>query len=179
MGWPAVSLTKGATRRRGLAGRLGDRCAAALFGLILLVPFLLLALVRRATGKSVTERVLLRGSGGRPLIVRRIRGIRTAGFWATALAWYPALGALAAGKLSLVGIYPFAETDWESLDPPYRERPPEALVGIFGPWIGAGAEASVLARWNQAYVDRWSPAEDFRILLRAFLGIRRKSGGLR
>jgi hypothetical protein len=179
MGWPAVRVaTEGAAAVRSPSRRLTDTIAALALGVLLLVPYLLVALARLVTGRRVLETRRLIGSGGRPFEVRCLAGEGDGrGFWRAALHWYPALPSLASGKMSLVGIYPFPETTWIRLDPARRSRPPEAPAALIGPWTSAAMDEDSLLLWNRAYLRRWSAAEDFRIFWKAALGIRDRTGG--
>lgn len=174
MGWPAVLVGgEPGVIRRGPGQRLSDTCAAFAIGLLWLVPWLLVALSRVLGGRAVTEEVRLRGDGGRPLVVRRLAGgRRSAGAARALLDWYPALPALAAGRVALTGLCPFTEEEWASLDTAYRELPPEAPVGLVGPWNGGSRDLAELAVWNRDYPENWSAAGDLRIFWRAFLARR-------
>jgi lipopolysaccharide/colanic/teichoic acid biosynthesis glycosyltransferase len=104
-----------------------------------------------------------RHGGFRPLVFSRVafeRPPRHA--FGQLLRHYPMLGALLAGEVSVVGTYPFSESEWKALDSPTRASMPMALPGLVGPWWQI-AEPEALAAWNRTYVERWSPAEDFRI----------------
>jgi N-acetylglucosaminyl-diphospho-decaprenol L-rhamnosyltransferase len=174
MGWPAV-LVGGEVGgvRRGPGQRLGDIGLALAVGLFWFVPWLVVALGRVVAGHRVTEEVRLRGDGGRPLVVRRLAGGRRAAGAARALLdWYPALPALAAGRVALTGLCPFTEEEWMLLDAAYRELPPEAPAGLVGPWNGGSLGLADIAAWNRRYPENWSAAGDLRIFWRALLARR-------
>lgn len=179
MGWPVV-LVGGETSamRRGPGQRLGAIGTSLAIGLLWLLPWLLVALARTLGGRAVTEEVRLRGDAGRPLVLRRLAGARRSATVARGLLdWYPALSALAMGRVALTGLCPFTEDEWMSLDDAYRERPPEAAVGLVGPWNGNPCNLAGLAAWNRDYPENWSAARDLRIFWRALLGRYRSPGG--
>lgn len=172
MGWPAVLVGGDASAvSRGPGQRLGAIGTFLAVGLLWLLPWLLVALVRVLRGQAVTEEVRLRGDGGRPLVLRRLTGSRRSVSAARALLdWYPSLSALATGRVALTGLCPFTEDEWTSLEGAYRGRPPEAPAGLVGPWNGRRCDLAVLAAWNRDYPENWSAAGDLRIFWRALLG---------
>jgi hypothetical protein len=181
MGWPAMLVggEVGAVRR-GPGQRLGDISTALAIGLVWLLPWVLVALARTLGGRPVTEEVRLRGDGGRLLVLRRLAGARrSAGVARGLLDWYPALSAMATGRVALIGLCPFTESEWASLEPAYRERPPEAPVGLVGPWSGRPGDLAEIAAWNRDYPESWSTAGDLRIFWRTLRGRYRSPGGTR
>jgi hypothetical protein len=179
MGWPTVLVGgEAGAVRRGPGQRLGDIGTALAIGLFWLLPWLLVVLARAGGGRAITEEVRLRGDGGRPLVLRRLAGARrSAGIARGLLDWYPALWSLAAGRVALIGLCPFTEGEWTSLETAYRERPPEAPIGLLGPWNGRPWDLAGLAAWNRDYPENWSTAGDLRIFWRILLGRDRFPGG--
>jgi len=173
MGLPVVAFgdaPSGATRAP--SRRLFDLFAALAIGVVGALPFLALALGRLWRRSPLLERCQLRGAGGRKVVLRRLASVSATGGVGRALfAFYPSVPALAAGELSLVGIYPFPDRDWEQLDSTYRAAPPDAPLGIVGPWTRGPLPAAALCEWNRAYAENWSPPNDLRILWRALRGI--------
>lgn len=172
LGLPSVSMGGGtAAVAAGSGRRLGDVAAAVLLSALWLVPFLAAAAWRGLRRRPVTERVRLRGRGGQVLTVRMLDGVtRGRGFFRAVLDWYPSLACLTDGRVSLVGICPLTETEWSAVDESYRASPPEAPVGIVGPWTSRPEEAAGLAAWNRSYAGHWSQAGDLRILCQVILG---------
>ncbi len=181
MGFASVALAERVTTRlRSPSRRLGDALAAVSLALIWLIPYLLTTLARAMAGRGVGERVEIRGWGGRALTVTVIPGLRDGcGAFRSLLHWYPSLPQVVSGSLSLAGIYPFRESQWNGLDPAYRAHPPEAPPAILGPWTVAPMSAEELCEWNRRYPGSWSAAGDFRIFWSSFLGIRETQGGTR
>jgi hypothetical protein len=95
-----------------------------------------------------------------------------AGFWQGVFKYYPALGWMAVGEISLVGIFPFTEGQWSELDSRYRAVPPARVPGIVGPWTGRELSPRELCEWNQRYPRDWSGANDSRIFWKALTGNR-------
>lgn len=179
MGWPAVNVGGETGRMRSPARRFGDLLAAAAIGLLWGGPFLVTAAARALAGRGILEELPVYGYGGRPVTVRRVQGARRgAGPLRTLLDWYPALGHLAAGRLSLVGICPLSEDEYARCDAAYRRRPPEAPPGLLGPWVGNGWTLDRLQEWNRQYPQWWSPEGDLRIFWRTMFGWKRQSGGM-
>jgi hypothetical protein len=181
MGWPAVLVGgEAGAVRRGPGQRLADLGTAGLIAIAWFVPWLLVVLSRLLSGRPVSETVAWRGDGGRIQVLRRLPGARrSAGVGRALLDWYPSLAALAAGRVALTGLCPFTEEEWIALDPAYRGRPPEAPLGLVGPWSGREMDLPSLAGWNVEYPRNWSAASDLRIFWRAFLGLDRPRGGQR
>ena len=179
MGWPAVLVGGEAIGvRRGPGQRLGTIGASLAIGLLWLLPWILVVLARACGGRTVTEEVRLRGDGGRPMVLCRLAGARrSAGAIRGLLDWYPSLWALAMGRVALTGLCPFTENEWTSLEVAYRELPPDAPVGLVGPWNGHPRDLAFLAAWNLDYPESWSAASDLRIFWRALLGRYRSPGG--
>ncbi len=172
MGLPSVAMGVGsAPTVAGSGRRIGDLAAAVIIFALWLVPFLVAAAWRGLRRRPVTRMLRLRGKGGQVLRLRLMAGAgRGRGFLRTVLDWYPGLSALTDGRVSLVGICPLTETEWDSTDEGYRARPPEGPVGMLGPWTSRRKEAAELAAWNRSYPEHWSQAEDLRILTRVILG---------
>lgn len=163
MGFPAVRLGGETVRSEANPGRRAlDLVASIVLGVLLFLPFLLGATSRRLRRRSVIERLHLRGRSGRRFEVSRLANSGSSA-GATLIAYYPALTRLAAGELSLVGIYPFSEAEWEALPSEYRSAPPSQRPGILGPWLWDRASLAARWDWNRTYGERWSAAEDFRI----------------
>jgi len=175
MGYPTVRLGSATTTPvSNPSRRLLDVILAAILGVGLFVPFLLVVLIRVVSRRDVIERARVHGRGGQDLALRRLAGAGTGprGFWASVLDYYPALGWMALGEFSLVGIYPFEAKVWPELDPRYRAAPPGSLPGIVGPWTGRELTTPELCDWNQRYPRDWSGANDSRIFWKALMGNR-------
>lgn len=172
MGLPSIAMGGGpAPMAAGSGRRLGDLAAAVFIFFAWLVPFLIAAAWRGLRRRPVTGIVRLRGKGGQVLRLRLLAGAGPGrGFMRSVLDWYPSLGALTDGRVSLVGICPLTETEWDSTDENYRSRPPEAPVGMLGRWTSRPIDTAGLAAWNRSYPEHWSQAEDLRILFRVILG---------
>ena len=180
MGWPSLYLGGAPGRGRTPVARVGMAAVAAAIGLLWFVPYLLRAIGRRVAGRPVLEEIRARGADGVVMPLRRSVGARRGrGAWRAILDWYPSLPALASGRVGLVGIYPFDETEWEECDASYRQRPPDAPVGILGPWTTRDPGLAALQEWNRNYSEWCCPEEDLRIFGRALLGLGDSGGGKR
>jgi hypothetical protein len=176
MGFPSIRLGSGTVRQaRGPGRRLFEFAAAVALGIALFVPFLIAALARKLRSRPAFEHVEMHG-GFRPLVFSRLafdRPPRNA--FGQLLRHYPMLGALLAGEVAILGTYPFSEKEWTRLSATTRASAPLALPGLVGPWI-PGEDPESLAAWNRAYVEHWSPAEDFRIFWRCVFPGRNERG---
>ena len=182
MGWPAV-LVGGETGavRRGPGQRLGDIGTAVAIGLLWFAA----VASGRAGARAPRPRGHRRGAPARR---------RRAAVGAAPAGGRAALGRSRPGAARLVPVAsrPWPRGGWPSpgsarsprrsgppLDAAYRERPPEAPVGLVGPWNGGSCDLAGLAAWNRDYPENWSAAGDLRIFWRALLGRNRSSGGKR
>jgi hypothetical protein len=135
-------------------------------------------LVRRFTRRSrltVEETVI--GGGGHP-VRRRVYPDAISGARETRpLRYhYPALRAVLAGEMSLIGMTPLTPEQWERAGEEYRRDPPEAPIGILHPAFGLTERASSylpdVLDGNRHYVESWSLGEDLHVALEA---LRRRS----
>lgn len=163
MGFPSIRLGTATVRQARTPGRrLFEFAATLLLGSVLFLPFLATVIWRRLRGRRVLEHAEMHG-GFRPLVFSRLAfDVPPRNAIGQLLRHYPMLGALAAGEVAIIGTYPFSGAEWNRLGAETRASVPLALPGLVGPWDERNDPES-LAAWNRAYVDRWSPAEDFRI----------------
>jgi lipopolysaccharide/colanic/teichoic acid biosynthesis glycosyltransferase len=154
------------------------RALDVVFALLLLVTGLPGHLARRFTRRgplTVEETVI--GGGGHPVRRRVYRDAASGAREKLRLGYpYPALRAVLAGEMSLIGMTPLTPEQWERAGEEYRRDPPEAPIGILHPAFGLTEEASGylpdLLDGNRHYVENWSLGEDLHVALEA---LRRRS----
>ena len=177
-GIPAIRLGASTTGRGVDPGKRGaDVVFGLLWALLGAIPFLLLALGRWIRRRPVLEHVRVRGRSGQLLTFFRTTLGPRGGAWHELMRYYPSWPRLVAGDLSVVGIYPFPEEEWQRLDEGYRAAPPAAPPGVLGPWLPEPVDAALQATWNQRYPHEWSGAEDTRIVWNAMRGRGLVQGG--
>jgi GT2 family glycosyltransferase/lipopolysaccharide/colanic/teichoic acid biosynthesis glycosyltransferase len=165
-GWPVLPL--GDPRRAVLSSNL-KRIFDLSVSLLLLVigfPLHLLNLILVKGSPKIESR---RSAGRRGRIINLRRYTSETGL-TRSLRWmrlYPRLPQVVAGRMSLVGLYPFPAEVWEGLaDSEKRSMPdgPPGLIGLWGsdPW-GFDPDADY-QRLNRYYIRRWSFEGDLRIL---------------
>lgn len=170
-GLPSIRLGASAAGRGVDPGkRAADVAAGFIWGLLGALPFFILALRGAILRRPVLEHVRLRGRSGQPLALYSAVLGPGGGAVGALLRYYPSWPRLVAGDLSLVGIYPFSEEEWQRLDEGYRAAPPAALPGVLGPWLSEPPSRAEQAAWNQRYPHEWSGAEDTRIVWNVLRG---------
>jgi len=168
LGLPTLALGAGAGRlRRGLGQRVLECVTALAAAMVLTPPFLWLALGRQLRGRPVLERQTLRGPAGRVVQAVRLARQTPDGSVASAvIGVFPSLPLLLSGAAGWTGLAPTAPaTSLASSDP---TAPPDAWLGLLGPWLFIDMPQADRAAWNRRYVQTWSPSEDLRILADVF-----------
>ncbi|MCK7625320.1 sugar transferase [Streptomyces sp. RS10V-4] len=181
-GFPCRPLETAAPRRGGAAKRALDVLLASA-ALLATAPLLLgcALAVRCADGPGVLSRRERTGRDGRRFALLRLRTARPGarpgpvGRWLrrTGLDGLPQLWNVLRGDLSLVGPRPerpARAAEFARRHPGYaaRHRMPPGITGlaqVHG--LREGAPAEDRARFDNLYIDSWSPGQDLLILLRA------------
>lgn len=91
----------------------------------------------------------------------------------------PQLWNIAIGEMSFVGPRPFPEYHLAAFDDEFRAVRQSAMPGLTGLWqVSDRAEGDLRTQeaWDRAYLDGWSLALDFSILLRTPLAALRGKG---
>jgi len=168
-GHPALKLDRGA--RPGLLGpgkKANDVLLAAIL-LVVLAPFACAHLLgRRIRGlPSAVERFRASAPDG-TVIVRR-RGSAPS----PALAAYPGLPSVLAGRVALIGVAPLPPDVVANLPVSLRHLHAEARPGLLGAWEWRRDRGPAEQRWaDLEYVLGWTLARDWKILVRSLAAAR-------
>jgi GT2 family glycosyltransferase len=168
MGYGALGLGGRTARVRHGAKRFAD--VALALGLMLAGLPAHLARRLAARGPLTREETVI-GGGGRS-VSRRVYRLESARAHDGGLMrYYPMLGGVLRGELSLVGLAPLSPEQWAAADEEYRRDPPDAPVGLLHPAASLPPDGpdylpEALAG-NRRYVEDWSLGEDLRVLLDA------------